>query len=439
MIDKQQILVVDDSEQMLEVIRRNLSAQGYIVYTLNNVVEAITFLEATYIDLVITDLNMPNINGMELVRHVKENYKNTEILVITGYPSIEIAVESVKMGADEFLIKSFTNEELYLAVEKSLKKKNERKIVNQNSIDESPLEGLVGNSKKMVEVYRTISKASKLKATIMLTGETGTGKELVARAIHYSSSEASAPFIPVNCGGIPEELLESELFGYVKGAFTGAYETRGGYFQAADGGTIFLDEISNTSKAMQAKLLRVLQEKEVNMIGSNKYQKIDLRVIAATNVELTTLVQKGSFREDLFYRLNIIPITIPPLREREDDILLLLNYFTSKYSQEVGRDCPEYSDSVIKVFKEYPWPGNVRELENIIQRLVFMLDDKVINVPDLPESMRYNINQGMALNKTLAEFEMEYIKNVLASVDGNKTRAAEILNIDRKTLREKIK
>ncbi len=439
MIDKQQILVVDDSEQMLEVIRRNLSAKGYIVYTLNNVVEAITFLESTYIDLVITDLNMPNINGMELVRHVKENYKNTEILVITGYPSIEIAVESVKMGADEFLIKSFTNEELYLAVEKSLKKKNERKIVNQNSIDESPLEGLVGNSKKMVEVYRTISKASKLKATIMLTGETGTGKELVARAIHYSSSEASAPFIPVNCGGIPEELLESELFGYVKGAFTGAYETRGGYFQAADGGTIFLDEISNTSKAMQAKLLRVLQEKEVNMIGSNKYQKIDLRVIAATNVELTTLVQKGSFREDLFYRLNIIPITIPPLREREDDILLLLNYFTSKYSQEVGRDCPEYSDSVIKVFKEYPWPGNVRELENIIQRLVFMLDDKVINVPDLPESMRYNINQGMALNKTLAEFEMEYIKNVLASVDGNKTRAAEILNIDRKTLREKIK
>lgn len=439
MVDKPQILAVDDSEHMLEIIRRNLSSKGYIVYTLNNVIEAISFLESTSIDLVITDLKMPDINGIELVRHVKENYKNTEVLVITGFPSIENAIESVKLGADEFLIKSFTDEELFNAVDKSLQKRKERFIANQFENTENHSAEIVGHSKKMKLVYDSIAKAAKLKATILLTGETGTGKEMVARAIHYSSSEKSAPFIPVNCGGIPEELLESELFGYVKGAFTGALETRGGYFQAADGGTIFLDEISNTSSAMQAKLLRVLQEKEVNMIGSNKYQKIDLRVIAATNVDLLTLVQKGSFREDLYYRLNIIPIIIPPLRDRDEDILLLINYFTNKYANEIGKTPPEYTDSVIKAFKDYLWPGNVRELENIIQRLVFMIDEKIIKIHDLPEAMRYNINPGRGMNKTLAEMEKEYILQVLSSVEGNKTRAAEILNIDRKTLREKIK
>lgn len=439
MNQKAYILVVDDSENMLEIIRRNLSSKGYIVYTATNVVDAISFLESTAIDLVITDLKMPNINGIELVRHVKENYKNTEALVITGYPTIEDAVESVKIGADEFLIKSFTDEELFNAVENALRKLADRQKINYHDSNNKLITGIIGGSKEMVKVYKAISKASKLNATILLTGETGTGKEIVARAIHYNSPNASAPFIPVNCGAIPEELLESELFGYVKGSFTGAIETRGGFFQAADGGTLFLDEISNTSQAMQAKLLRVLQEKEVNMIGSNKSQRVDIRIIAATNVDLQTLVNKGTFREDLFYRLNVIPINLPSLRDRDDDILLLVNHFTEKYTHETGKKTPEYTDSAIKIFKNYYWPGNVRELENIIQRLVIMTDESLIDVSDLPESMKHSVLSSKRINRTLADVEKEHILNVLASVGGNKSKAASILGIDRKTLREKVK
>jgi DNA-binding NtrC family response regulator len=289
--EKKRILVVDDSQDMLELIRRNLSSKGYQVITGSSVVNAINILEQMAIDLVITDLKMPNINGMELVRHVKENYKNTGILVITGFPTIKGAVETVKLGADEYMLKSFTQDELYDAVKKALEKIDNRQISSEIFEDKTFISsGLIGKSEVMQIIYNEINKASKLKATILLTGETGTGKELVARAIHYSSPQASAPFIPVNCGAIPEDLLESELFGYVKGAFTGANETRGGFFQAADGGTLFLDEISNTSISMQVKLLRVLQEKEVYMIGSNRSQKINLRIITATNVKLSELV-----------------------------------------------------------------------------------------------------------------------------------------------------
>jgi len=440
MREKPQILVVDDSENMLEIIRRNLSNKGYIVYTVTNVMDAISFLDKMAIELVITDLKMPNIGGLELVRHVKENYKNTEVLVITGHPSIENAIESVKLGADEYLIKSFTINELLEAVSRALKKHDDRINANKEILkDEELSTGIIGGSKKIIQVFKAISKASKMKATILLTGETGTGKELVARAIHYNSKESTSPFVAVNCGGIPESLLESELFGYVKGAFTGANETRGGFFQAADGGTLFLDEISNTSMAMQAKLLRVLQEKEVNMIGANKSQKIDLRIITATNVDLNLLVEKGTFREDLYYRLNIIPINIPPLREREDDIPLLINFFAKKFADESAKETPKFSDAVIKIFKNYYWPGNVRELENIVHRLVIMCDELFIDLPDLPANMRYAIQNGKGLHKTLAEVEAEHIANVLTSVNGNKTKAAEILGIDRKTLRGKVK
>lgn len=437
---KPQILIVDDSENMLEIIRRNLSAKGYVAYTVTNVMDAISFLEKTAIELVITDLKMPNVSGLELVRHVKETYKNTEVLVITGHPSIENAIKSVKLGADEYLIKSFTNDELFDSVSRALKKQTDRLDANKGIPKEEKLtSGIIGGSKQIIQVFKAISKASKLKATILLTGETGTGKELVARAIHYNSTEASSPFIAVNCGGIPESLLESELFGYVKGAFTGANETRGGFFQAADGGTIFLDEISNTSLSMQAKLLRVLQEKEVNMIGANKSQKIDLRIITATNTDLDLLVKKGTFREDLYYRLNIIPINIPALRERDDDIPLLMNHFAKKYADETDKEPPQFTDSVIKLFKNYFWPGNVRELENIIQRLIVMTDEATIDLPDLPSTMKFSVQNGKGLNRTLAEIEREHIINVLGSVNGNKTKAAKILGIDRKTLREKVK
>ncbi len=438
--EKTYILVVDDSPNILELIRRNLSSKGYIVYAVSGVMDAIKILESTVVHLVITDLFMPNINGIELVRHVKENYKNTDVLVITGHPTIENAVESVKLGADEFLVKTFTDQELFDAVQKALEKQKNRELSNHKTEKTLPLEtGLIGGSEGMIKMYKDISKASKLLATVLLTGETGTGKELVARAIHYNSSRASSPFVAVNCGGIPEELIESEMFGYLKGSFSGALETRSGFFQTADGGTIFLDEISNTSLTMQAKLLRVIQEKEVNMIGSNKAQKIDIRIIATTNVDLYELVKKGSFREDLFYRLNVIPIQIPPLRERDEDILVLTNHFIRKFAKEDSRTAPVFSDEVIKIFRNYYWPGNVRELENLVQRIVSMTDEEVIRIPDLPAVLRHSIPKDNYQLRALSEVEKEHIAYVLEMVGGNKTEAAKILKIDRKTLREKLK
>jgi DNA-binding NtrC family response regulator len=291
----------------------------------------------------------------------------------------------------------------------------------------------------MLKVFKAIEKAASTSATVLISGESGTGKELVARAIHYSSPRGSCPFIPVNCGGIPEGLLESELFGHVKGAFTGATESRAGFFQTADGGTIFLDEISDTSPSMQVKLLRVLQDGEVCMVGSSKTRKVDVRIVAATNKDLLNLVSKGLFREDLFYRLNVLTIALPPLRERADDILLLIRHFTSKFAQEEGKPIPKFSDDALRVLVSYQWPGNVRELQNVIQRLVLMSEGDLIDVPDLPSLMRFSALRSTGLNRTLAEVETEHIRNVLASVDGNKSKAAEVLGIDRKTLRERLK
>jgi DNA-binding NtrC family response regulator len=291
----------------------------------------------------------------------------------------------------------------------------------------------------MARVWQDVAKAASTAATVLIWGESGTGKELVARAIHYNSVRSAAPFVTVNCGGIPEGLLESELFGHVKGSFTGATESRAGFFQTADGGTLFLDEISDTSLAMQAKLLRVLQEKEVYMVGARRPQKVDVRVLAATNKDLFALVKKGVFREDLYFRLNVINISLPPLRDRGDDILLLARHFAGRFAKEAGKPAPQFSENALRVLKRYDWPGNVRELENVIQRLVVMTDGEVIEIPDLPPLMRFSAPRANGLNRTLAEVEAEYIRNVLAGVGGNKTRAAEILGIDRKTLREKLK
>jgi len=437
---KERILIVDDSPNTLEVLQRNLTASGYQVFTAPGVSEAIEILEQTRLDLVITDLKMPNISGMDLVRHIRENFKGTEVMMITGYPSIEGAVEAIKTGAEEFLAKPFTDTELLSAVQRVLDKAKVRKSGLTEADKAVPAhKGLTGCSEGIHKVFLAIGKASSASATVLITGESGTGKELAARAIHYGSIRSSAPFVPVNCGGIPEGLLESELFGHVKGAFTGATESRAGFFHAADGGTIFLDEISDMSLAMQVKLLRVLQDKEVCMVGSNRTRKVDVRILAASNKDLQGLVDKGLFREDLFYRLNVITIVIPPLREREDDILLLAHHFLTKFAAESGKTPPRFSDEAMQSLRGYNWPGNVRELENVIQRLVVMTDGDLIEVPDLPSLMRFSALRKTGFDRTLAEVESEYITNVLASVDGNKTRAAEILGIDRKTLREKLK
>jgi two-component system, NtrC family, response regulator HydG len=431
------VLVVDDSVETVELIKRNLEDAGYQVYTAHHVQGAVSILDSVVIDLLITDLKMPDQSGLLLIRHVMENFKGIGVLVITGFPSIQGAVESIKIGAEEYVVKPFTDEELFKAIERVLLKNKSSKKREASKATHNY--GIIGESEGMQHVFKTIAKLKSTSAAVLITGESGTGKELVARAVHYGGNGSKAPFVPVNCGGIPDSLLESELFGYVKGSFTGASETRAGFFQTADGGTIFLDEISNTSLAMQAKLLRVLQEKEFYMIGSKKPQKVNVRIVAATNVDLMQLVKKGSFREDLYYRLNVIYIELPPLRTRGNDIELLIEFFIGKYSQELNRTAIRVTTKAMKALKAYGWPGNVRELQNLIHRLIILTDDDVIDVTDLPDSFRYSALREKGLDRSLAEVEQEYILSVVNIQNNNLSRAASVLGIDRKTLREKLK
>jgi len=437
--ESEHILVVDDSPDTLEVVRRNLVSAGYVVHTVPGVDEAIRALNSTPIDLVITDLRMPKISGMDLVRHVRENHADTEIIMITGYASVPGAVEAMQTGAQEYLAKPFTDEELLGAVHRSIQRLRLRRAVSGDSVVSPAIWGILGESAPMKSVGREIGKAAQSSATVLILGESGTGKELVARAVHYSSARASAPFIPVNCGGIPDGLLESELFGARKGAFTGAHESRSGFFQAAEGGSIFLDEIAELTLPMQAVLLRVLQDKVVFMVGARSPRKVDVRILAATNKKLEKLVEKGEFREDLYYRINVIPLSLPPLRERTDDIPLLVRHFAGRFAKEQGKPVPVFDDRVLSMFQTYAWPGNVRELENVVQRLVLMTERDVITTPELPELMRFSVSQGGSVQRSLAQVETEHIHAVLASVAGNKTRAAAILGIDRKTLQNKLK
>jgi len=437
---KTRILVVDDSPDTLEVLQRNLTAQGYQVSTARSVSEATRRLETTPPDLVITDYKMPQVDGLDLVQFVRNNYRDVEIIMITGYPSIGGAIKAVQLGASDYLEKPFTDGELLGAVQKAMERLDERRAAAHPDVYQSSQPyALVGDSAAMLRVFRAIEKAATTTANAIIMGESGTGKELVARAIHYRSTRVAQPFIPVNCGGIPEGLLESELFGHVKGAFTGAVRTRTGFFQAADGGTLFLDEISETSPGMQVKLLRVLQDKEICMVGDSRLHSVDVRILAATNKNLETLVRKSRFREDLFFRLSVITINVPPLRERENDVVLLANAFAHKYAAELDRPPVSFTDNAIRIMKSYFWPGNVRELENVVQRLMIMSDHEIIEAADFPSMMKTSLPREAGVNRTLAEVEAEHIKNVLSGVDGNKTRAAEILGIDRKTLREKLK
>jgi len=436
---RETILVVDDSADTLEVLSRNLGGEGYRVFTADDVDAALEVLRESGVDLVLTDLKMPGASGMELVRHVRENLPETGVMMITGYATVDGAVEAVKAGAEDYLSKPFTDEELSGAVRRALDKIHRRGLAAPGVAGPMETYGLIGGSDVMGRVYKAIEKAAATVATVLITGESGTGKELVARAIHYRSPRAAAPFVPVNCGAIPDTLFESELFGHVRGAFTGATESRAGFFQTADGGSIFLDEIGETSAALQVKLLRVLQDKEVWMVGSGRPRTVDVRILAATNKRMADLVQQQAFRQDLFFRISVIEIDLPPLRERGDDILVLANHFLEKHAGETSGDEPRFTDDALEVLNGYHWPGNVRELENLVQRLVVMGDGPVIDIPDLPPHMRYSGSPRAGLNRTLAEVEAEHIRNVLASVDGNKTRCAEILGIDRKTLRERLK
>jgi DNA-binding NtrC family response regulator len=430
--------VVDDNASTAELIRRNLVSDGHEVRTAGNVQEALAILGEVPVDVVVTDHRMPGESGLDLVRHVQENLEDTVTVMITGYATIEGAVEAVKGGAEEYLAKPFTDAELAVAVNNALEKLCMRRAARASSGRIDAQHGLIGDSEAMANVVASIERAAKSSATVLVTGESGTGKELVARAIHYRSRRSSAAFVPVNCAGIPESLLESELFGHVKGAFTGATTTRAGFFQTAQGGTLFLDEISETSPPTQVKLLRVLQDREICMVGSSKPRNVDVRIIAATNKDPHALIEKGLFREDLYYRLDVLAIALPPLRERKDDVLPLVRHFATKFAREAGRSLPSISDAALKALVSYDWPGNVRELENVVQRLIVMSDAELVQVAHLPLAMRYSVPRDPGLHLTLAEVEAAHIRRVLEHCGGNKSRAAQLLGIDRKTLRKKL-
>ena len=437
MKQRQTVLIVDDATDMLDLIRRNTAEMGYNPIAASNVVDAIEVLENTTIELVITDMNMPGIGGLQLVKYMSQHFPSIPILVITGYPDVNDAVEVMKLGATEYLVKPFMYEELKKSIESILP--NTKELEEEISEErEDSFHGIIGRSEPMQKLFRLIDKTKNNLATVLITGESGTGKELVARAIHYNSKVASAPFVPVNCGAIPEQLLESELFGHVKGAFTGAINTRAGFFQAANGGTLFLDEITNTTLGIQAKLLRVIQEREVTMLGDTKSQKVNLRLISASNTNIDDLISEDRFREDLFYRLNVISIHIPPLRDRKEDISLLVHFFNEKLSRENKKSPLKITKPILKLLEDYSWPGNVRELENFIHRMV-VLNDSKIDMDDIPDHMKYKIGEGKSQELTsLAEAERRYILKVLEATNNNKTKAAEILKIDRKTLRNKL-
>jgi two-component system, NtrC family, response regulator HydG len=431
------ILVVDDSAQTVEVITRTLTALGYQVRAASGAADALACLAAEPADIVVTDFRMPGVDGMELTRHIRENHGGTEVVMITGYGSIDHAVSAMKIGAAEYLAKPFTEEELAEAVGRA-RDRLALRLPGTAARQEDAPGGLLGASAPMAAVYRLIRKAAPVSAPVLITGESGTGKEMVARAIHYTGARAAAPFVAVNCGAIPETLIESELFGYARGAFTGADQARAGHFQTAEGGTLFLDEISETSPAMQVKLLRAVQDGEVAMIGGRKSLRVDVRVIAATNKELSALVQRGTFREDLYYRLNVISIPIPPLRERNDDLLLLIRHFTRRYSRQFGTPEPVFSEQALRALLGHDWPGNVRELENVVQRTLLLCEGGTVTAADLPEALRYSAAAPRRLDRPLAEVEAEYVAAVLASVGGNRSRAARILGIDRKTLAARL-
>jgi len=432
------LLVVDDNVNILEVIKRNLTDEGYKVLISSSVQDAMAVLETNDIDLVITDFKMPKTSGLDMVKHIKENFKDIRIMMITGYPSIEGAVEAVKKGAEEYLVKPFTDSELAACVKRVLEKLVHRRT-DRSKESTAKTYGIIGKSNEMHKVFGLIEKASATTANVLISGESGTGKELVARAIHYGGDRSAAPFVSVNCTAIPDSLLESELFGHVKGAFTGANDSRAGFFQIADGGTILLDEIGDASLNMQGKLLRVMQSKEIFMVGSSRARKVDVRIVAATHKDLPVLIKKSHFREDLFYRLAVLDIAIPPLNQRGDDLLHLANCFIKKFSEEMNRPAPSFSDNALQALKNYAWPGNVRELENLMQKFAVMIEGDIIDVADLPNSMRFSISQKQWAKRSLAQVEAEHILDVLANEGGNKTRTAEVLGIDRKTLREKIK
>jgi DNA-binding NtrC family response regulator len=439
-ISKKRLLAVDDSAATRELLHRNLTAYGYHVQTASGVSEALRIIEASLFDLVITDLKMPGASGLDLVRYVRENLKDTEVVMITGYPSVEGAVTAIKLGAEEYLPKPFTQEELRTTVERALAKLDLRKAGQKETASTPGFSsfGIVGESEAMQKVFRAIHRAAEHSGPVLVRGENGTGKELVARAVHYSSARAVAPFVNVCCSS-PGNILEREIFGLAERAVQDSDVPRIGVLHYARGGTIFLEEIAELPPNLQDRFLRILQGKEFLEGGPAGARPFDIRLVASTSQDLGTLVVKDRFRGELFLQLNVNTITVPPLRDRESDVLLIAHHLLTKLSAAVDKPVSTFAPRAMEVVRSYPWPGNLAELRNFVHALIAAVEDDVIEVPDFPACMRSWLQSGSSLKRSLAELEAEHIRNVLGAVGGNKSVAAEILGIDRKTLREKLK
>lgn len=466
----EKLLVVDDERSMRELLELVLKREGYSVHTAENGTRALELIRQNVYDLIISDVKMPDINGIELLAKVREISPETMVIMITAFATVDTARKAFKLGAEDLVIKDagFDVEELKVSVGKVLEKKQLRQenvLLKRELRQRNSLDNIIGKSPQMQAIYQMIETVAVTTSTVLITGESGTGKELVARAIHSTSDRAAAPFVSINCGAFTETLLESELFGYMKGSFTGAQANRKGLFEAAEGGTIFLDEIGETTPAMQVKLLRVLQERNIRRVGGIEEIAVDVRVVAATNRDLAQMVEDGTFRNDLYYRISVIPIEMPPLRARRTDIPELVRHFLEKYSAAANRPTLELSEEAMPYLESYDWPGNVRELENTIERAVALehgriagLDrrredsgppvgviDRRIRPEWLPERiLKYKPRavadldlpaDGIDLEAYLAQLEKDYIIRALQRTSGNQTRAAEILKMSVRSLR----
>jgi len=466
----EKLLVVDDERSMRELLELVLKREGYAVHTAENGTRALELVRQNVYDLIISDVKMPDINGIELLARVREISPETMVIMITAFATVDTARKAFKLGAEDLVIKDagFDVEELKVSIGKVLEKKHLRQenvLLKRELRQRNSLDNIIGRSPQMQAIYQMIETVAATTSTVLITGESGTGKELVARAIHSMSDRSAAPFVSINCGAFTETLLESELFGYMKGSFTGAVSNRKGLFEAAEGGTIFLDEIGETTPAMQVKLLRVLQERSIRRVGGLEEIPVDVRVVAATNRDLSQMVDDGTFRNDLYYRISVIPIEMPPLRARRVDIPELVKHFLEKYSAAANRPVLEISEEAVRYLESYDWPGNVRELENTIERAVALehgrvagldrrrddsgppsgIADRRIRPEWLPERiLRYKPRvvtdldlpeEGIDLEAYLAQLEKDYIIRALQRTSGNQTRAAEILKMSVRSLR----
>ena len=442
---KRRILVVEDEEKLRRVVELQLSSAGFDVLKAGTAEEALPLLDRA--ELILTDLRLPNMSGLEMLELVQKQNTHAPVIVMTAFSSIETAVEAMKAGAFDFLPKPFSLDHLMNVVNKALEMstlRNENRELKEQLGRRYEFDNIIGRSPQMQEIFATILRVAPSRATVLLAGESGVGKDLIARAIHFHSPRAQKPMVKINCTAIPENLMESELFGYEKGAFTGAQTSKPGKFEQADGGTVFLDEIGDVPGPVQVKLLRILQEREFERLGSNKTQHIDVRVIAATNQDLRRALEQGTFREDLYYRLNVVPMEIPPLRARKNDIPFLAKHFVTKLAPESGTKVKSITEAAIDKLLEYDWPGNVRELENVIERSLVMAPGETLDAADIRLDMtlrpraasggEFTLPAGMSLD----QYEQEIIKEALKKADGNKSQAARMLGLTRNALRYRL-